>query len=834
MRFSRRDVEIILIRLSLIIFICLIQGCLDSATSQPNGTGPVGSSGGSVGSTTTTFAGAITATNLNGTSVQLTWGAVPSAYTLVKIYYYQNGALSTPIATLSSSLTTYTVTGLTSDTYYSFVVSAATSGGTTDGNLNIVSALTYPGINSTNGATAIGTTTATINFPAPGGNGSGVNIYCANPIQAMILVSAVSNPSATSQSLTGLQSGTTYTCKVKAVLISTATEDNNTATYSFNTVSQTSTIYQGFAHIQAYGNAPNAPTATTAAAASPAITSPVTTPTAPTVNITWRSFNIAQPLTVGYRLVRVAHGGTLNMNVSTACTSSTATACQVCLSTIGTNPSSRTCQDTNISYPESAGAAVIYDYAVSLIVNSSSSPPFAENILPAGTSDTAYRAVVPIPPANMVLVQQDAANYEMCSLMGLTSDPLNHQRCTYSGLGAVPYNTYANDINTPLNLSLSYYDFGYNLFVDRFGGGCNWSAAAATTNQGFCNVGGTVATDCNGATNAAPSNALGVNGNVFYDYIGASCYVKQGGVWYNVNSGSLTTANLAASYTNAPSVTARVPPMVNVSQTTAWNVCQAQVNPIYGNERLLRRREQVAATAFQWIPESPSLLSSAQIASLQNGTSHPTTQACNSNTHNGVASPVGFNTAAELAGNNNGSAPGSFVLGADYTAQCVSRFGAQDLVGNVWVWESDQLASCSAGTHTCQGMNSSLDPGNKDLTFIESYNFDGVTGPGGSNTTEWNFSTVTFGATYFSAPMGLPFVNSDHSSALLIGTAITSSKLQTDHIWVYTDNGIVARGAFSGGAWSLGSSSGRFALFLNAAPTSTFNAGGFRCALPAQ
>jgi hypothetical protein len=188
--------------------------------------------------------------------------------------------------------------------------------------------------------------------------------------------------------------------------------------------------------------------------------------------------------------------------------------------------------------------------------------------------------------------------------------------------------------------------------------------------------------------------------------------------------------------------------------------------------------------------------------------------------------------------------PDSFVIGSVGTSNCVSRFGLQDAVGNVFQWTSDQLGTCSSGSHSCSGITSVLDSGNTDWNGFE---FNGTQGPGGgaSAWNEWNFNSppTQGGVTplYFSAPLGLPLVGTDGGNALQIGgssaPSISAAKFHGEHFWLYTDNGNdspVARGSLAGGLWNFGSSSGRFALYLGFTPSSSGSAFGFRCALPAQ
>lgn len=78
-----------------------------------------------------------------------------------------------------------------------------------------------------------------------------------------------------------------------------------------------------------------------------------------------------------------------------------------------------------------------------------------------------FTVLVPVPPKDMVLVNREAVNYEMCQVqLKRSPDPLNHNRCTNRVTGSQPFNSGPD--KPPLNLEFGYYDFGYNLFVDRY------------------------------------------------------------------------------------------------------------------------------------------------------------------------------------------------------------------------------------------------------------------------------------------------------------------------------------------------------------------------------
>jgi hypothetical protein len=820
-----------------------------------------------------TFSGATSANNLDASRVQISWSTPPSQAALISISNYVNGALI-PLVTLpASTASPFVLTQLTADTQYNFVVQALTSGNQSDGNTNVASAFTFGGVNATAGsAPAAGSTSgANIFYTAPGSGASAVNIYCKTNFTADTLVGTNTNYTQSSAAITNLASGTNYTCHAQAVSLTTGLQDTNTATTSFQTNSlgygmvqqngaspPLNAAYEGVITVQAFGDAPTAPTHLTAPAAVPApsptvgVKTPIDTPTARVVNVTWRNFSISNPTTAAYRLVRVAAGGTFVMNTSTTCTSTTLTACQVCISSSGLNSVSRTCQDANI-----APSPQQYEYAISLIVNANSVPQLAEE-MPVTPGDQYFRIQVPIPPSNMVLIHRDSVNYEMCALMNRQSNPLAHQSCSYSGIGAVPYATLAQGLVTPLNLTNNVYDFGYNLFLDRWEAGCNWTTQ---TGGGMCGASAT-AGNCTGT--AAPASTVGIDGNVFYTSAAGTtsqCYVHQGGSWIaiqNTRTGTaITTPNLAASYTNAPNRTNQIPPMTNLTQASAWDICQAVSDSTYGPKRLMRRREDIAASAFPWVSgdagrvsvsggvlSTSGNLSPAQITALEDSVQHWKNQGCSTNNHNGI-SAAAFNTAAQVQFNSD-TGQGGFTIGSDYTTQCSSRFGAQDLVGNVDEWVSDQTDMTCVSSN-CTLATSTLDEGNRDyINGGTTYAFDDVTGPNlssGQSISGYPALYATFtgganGAGYMNIPLGLPMYGSDNGNAPSITSV--SSNIEESYYAFYAYNGVQS-GLMVGGAASYISPSygnaaqaGRFFIQgFNSINSANYMAG-FRCALPAQ
>ena len=450
---------------------------------------------------------------------------------------------------------------------------------------------------------------------------------------------------------------------------------------------------------------------------------------------------------------------------------------------------------TNSYTDSSVVSGTTYFYTIAPVVSGS-------QVLPATVADSEIKIIMPA--ANMVLIHRWAANQEICGLMGRAIDRTNNYRCAYIGPGGTG----------------TYYDVGKSNLIDAYVLGCNYTAATSC---------GDAVNGCLGT--ADPAGGVGVLNNVFYNRTSGACWIKTGGsTWTNANSISLSAAARALMSSNSPGL----PPLVSLDQNRSYDSCQAlTATGFAGFKKLPTHHQQIIAGAWD------SSLNDTAITNTQNGSSLNTSGYCNSNSGSGLVydnlvTPGNLDT---LPGTSAGGIR-SVRTGSTATQNCLSRYGAQDMVGNVWQWSSDQLGACNAGTHTCVGLTSTIDATNTDWNGL---NFDGTIGPGtgGANLTEWDFSTSSYSTTKFLVPLGIPMVGSVAASwdALTIGASagqINATKLHGDHIWLYTDNGGSQRGAISGGTWYSGANGGRFSINVFNPPANAGSGVGVRCTIPAE
>lgn len=444
------------------------------------------------------------------------------------------------------------------------------------------------------------------------------------------------------------------------------------------------------------------------------------------------------------------------------------------------------------------------------------------------TTDIFSEIRVFTPPRNMSFIHRWMVNQEICSQMGKTIqnelvDPEENFRCEYAGPGAT-------DV-----AGTFYYDIGRDLFVDIAEAGCSFSTNATAIST--CGPNG-----CIGV--GAPAFAAPPDDLIYYDRSSGSCYRALGGIWDVVE----TTGLNAALANSTQSVL--LPPLVNVTQSRASAICSARsdisvasvdgVNtaPVYS---LPSRLEQMAYSA------QPVELTDSEVEQIERGLSLNTSSKCNSTSASGVSdgytsgqippSSFYYSIPGTSTSGIRSVATGSTVMGNFQSTQsCVSRYGIQDVYGNVSEWVQERM-SCAA--NECIGTTANFSLVGMSGVYPESeYRFDGVIGPCRDinadgvcdpSLTSWLIQDKNFSANFLSFPMGLPIhrdfvfdfpTDSISINSLEIGptSGITNSKLKRDSFIINAsgvENAAPNNGSFAvGGGYLSGDAAGRFSFEL--------------------
>ncbi len=152
----------------------------------------------------------------------MSWTAPASNNSPITSYIvtpYISGVAQAPL-TFDASTTTRTLTGLTAGASYTFTVAAVNAIGTgaASPQSNAVIPYTLPGAPAI-GAVSAGDSAATVNWTAPASNGgAAITGYVVTPyINGVAQAPQTFSGTATTQTVTGLTPGTSYTFKVAAI-----------------------------------------------------------------------------------------------------------------------------------------------------------------------------------------------------------------------------------------------------------------------------------------------------------------------------------------------------------------------------------------------------------------------------------------------------------------------------------------------------------------------------------------------------------------------------------------------------------------------------------------
>ncbi len=497
--------------------------------------------------------------------------------------------------------------------------------------------------------------------------------------------------------------------------------------------------------------------------------------------------------------------------------------------TVGTTSLLTTLDASVRSYTDTTTiAATAYWYVVRPILNSKAAAVQTTNIK--------FLRIVS-PPNNMALVHRWIANQEICQTIGGTSVASSNYRCVYQGPGDVQ------------DGGINYYDIEKDLLVEKIEAGCNYAGPSECLETGGLG--------CIGTSN--PQGLMdATRGVLYYHRNTGTCYMNisvaaNGTDWETIGNLDLGAGEIshAASTADLGVINSNflyLPPLTKISQSQSYNYCKhaSRLHNITNlsaagtydavgadyNKNLLTRKFQIAATAWG------TSLTDTDIDIYEMGESLDTSSACNTKLSDGLTfidSELPPSSYIDTLPGTNVSGVKVLRTGSTATSSCQTRFGLQDMIGNVREWAFDRI-DCTGSTIQCAA-TTGIDAATNTWTYDlggSTYAFDGTNGPGGiaaTDLTSWSVSNgVAFDAEYFYLPVGLPADSAifGTDSVIEIGGSLQLSDLHADYVTINaTDNTV--KGLTFGGDTTSGNKAGRYNLYFNTSTDITNSTIGFRC-----
>ncbi|MCY4643770.1 MAG: Ig-like domain-containing protein [Bacteriovoracales bacterium] len=457
---------------------------------------------------------------------------------------------------------------------------------------------------------------------------------------------------------------------------------------------------------------------------------------------------------------------------------------------------------------------------------------------------------VVLPPYNMVMVPRRIVNEEICQHLHATPDRANNNRCSYKGI----VNNYAAN---------GHFDIASDLMMDRFEYGCDYtSSTVSDTDCGTVPNRPQEGLPCYGNQSPTTLGAkITTRTNAFYNRSNGICSINNGGNW--VTTGSLNAtqitqefvSNLITSSAGMKGRLADLPPLTNISQEKAQEICAARTNSttpiILENDssdislssnafRLPSRVEQVAMSA--WDNET---YTDSQISEMEKGSDLKASPKCNSSDADTIST---FSDASVLLSPPIASLPGtasssirSLATGNDFTSKCASRYQIKSLIGNVREW-SDEKFNCNFSDGCVDGdgkfsgsrSNANVIPSTATYYLDETLpSATQITGPTIlMSTASWIIEEKDNDTAFFDFPAALPFSLKTQMISFPIGrtSGITVPQLRSDTFTVSSTQ-TADSAILYGGSYKDGTGAGRYYGNIQSA-TTTNSQTGFRCVTP--